>query len=111
MKAKKRQLPIWIVPLISVIPLWSAVSDYRDGSWVSALIWGAFGLLFLAGGVVGMLQQRQIRRVAGVMATAPTGTHVPPAASGTPDPGLPRLAPPARVEMIESATLPPAVFA
>ena len=58
-----------------------------------------------------MLQQRQTRRVAGVMATAPTGTPVPPSASGTPDPGLPRLAPPVRVAMIASATLPPAVLA
>jgi len=41
------------------------------------------------------------------MATAPTETPVPPSASGTPNPGLPRLAPPARVEIIASATLQP----
>lgn len=109
-KARKRQIPFWIVPLISVIPLWSAVADYRDGSWGSALMTGAIGLLFLAVGLGGMLQQRQTRRVAGAMATAPTGTRVSPAASGTPDPGLPHLSPPARIEMIASATLPPAVL-
>jgi hypothetical protein len=107
---KPVQIPFWIAVLISVIPLWSAVSEYRDTNKVSAYAYGAFGLLFLAVGLGGMLQQRQTRRVARVMATAPTGTFVPPAASGTPDPGLPRLAPPVRVEMIISANLPLAVL-
>ena len=105
------QLPFWIAVLISVIPLGIAVQDLRgEKNWGSALMIGAFGVLFLAGGFGGMLQQRQTRRVARKMATASTGMPLPPAASVTPDPGLPRLAPPARVEMIVSASLPPAVL-
>ena len=103
------QMPFWIMPLIAMIPLGMAVEDYQNGSSGSALITGAFGLLFLAGGVVGMLQQHQARRVAGVMA-AMTESPASPAESPAPDPGLPRLAPPARVEMITSRTLPPAVL-
>src|SRR5262249_53860587 len=110
-KAKSRLIGFWIVPLISIIPLWDAVASYRDPERRGeALVVGACGLLFLAGGLVGMLQQRQTRKVAGTMAPTPTGTPVSPAASATPDPGLPRLAPRARVKMIASLTLPPAVL-
>jgi hypothetical protein len=112
-KAKNRQMPVWIVwilPLGSIIPLGIAVAKYRDESLGSALWPGAIGLLFLAIGLVAILQQRQTRRVADAMATVPTRTPPSLAASATPDPGLPRLAPPARVEMIASATLPPAVL-
>ena len=100
------QMPAWIIVLISVAPLGMAVQDFRE-SREPPFMTGTIGLLFLAAGLLGMLQQRQTRRVAGVMATAPTGTPVPPSASGTPNPGLPRLAPPARVEIIASATLQP----
>jgi len=100
------QMPAWIIVLISVVPLGMAVQDFRE-SRQPPFMTGTVGLLFLAAGLLGMLQQRQTRRVAGVMATAPTGTPVPPSASGTPNPGRPRLAPPARVEMIASATLQP----
>ena len=97
-KAKNRQMPVWIVwilPLGSIIPLGIAVAKYRDESLGSALGPGAFGLLFLAIGLVAILQQRQTRRVADAMATVPTRTPPSLAASATPDPGLPRLAPPA----------------
>ena len=104
------QIPFWIVMLISVVPLGMAVQDYRGGSSGSAFITGAFGLLFLGGGLMGMLQQRQTRKVAGVMAVAVTGVRASPVESPRPDSGLQRLAPPARVEMIASRTLPPAVL-
>lgn len=103
------QMPYWIAVLIGVVPLGMAVQDFRSGSSGSALMTGAFGLLFLGGGFVGMLQQRQARRVASVM-EAPTETHALRAESLAPDPGLPRLAPPARVELIASRTLPPAAL-
>ena len=81
----------------------------RDGETFSALLAGAFGVLVLLIGLAGMWQQRQTRRVAGVMASA-----LAPApslsAARTADVDKPRLAPPAQVEMIASRTLPPAIL-
>ena len=63
------QLPYWIVPVISLLPLGAAVEYGRDGAWFSAFLAGGFGALMLLVGFSGMLQQRQARRVARIMAT------------------------------------------